>query len=80
MRPSHPGFNSEPLTAHCGALPLAHDRPALQSRRDHVKTLMGRYDLGAYGEAEAELDKVAPALRVHPFVLETRWRANQNAL
>jgi tetratricopeptide (TPR) repeat protein len=39
----------------------------------HLLAAPGWIDLGNHPEADAELDKFAPLLRVHPDVLRIRW-------
>src|SRR5581483_3147774 len=40
----------------------------------HLKAAEGWLELGNHLEAEAELENIAPALRVHPDVLSLRWQ------
>jgi hypothetical protein len=40
----------------------------------HLQAAQGWGELHAFGEAEAELDKIAASLRAHPKVLEVRWQ------
>lgn len=40
----------------------------------HLRAAEGWLELGNHLEADAELDCIAPALRVHPSVLELRWQ------
>jgi tetratricopeptide (TPR) repeat protein len=40
----------------------------------HLKAAEGWLELGSHKEAYLELEKVAARLRVHPYVLELRWR------
>jgi len=40
----------------------------------HLKAAQGWLELGNHIEADAELDEIAPALRIHPDVLEVRWQ------
>lgn len=39
----------------------------------HLRAAQGWLELGNLVEASAELDNIAPKLRVHPDVLEVRW-------
>ena len=39
----------------------------------HLQAAHGWLELGNPTEADAELDNIAPELRVHPDVLKTRW-------
>jgi predicted Zn-dependent protease len=40
----------------------------------HLKAADGWLELGNEVEANEELERIAPALRVHPIVLEMRWK------
>lgn len=40
----------------------------------HLRAAEGWLELGNHLEADAELDCIAPALRVYPSVLELRWQ------
>ena len=40
----------------------------------HLKAAEGWLELGNQPEANEELEKIAPELRVHPDVLEIRWQ------
>jgi tetratricopeptide (TPR) repeat protein len=39
----------------------------------HLSAAIGWLELGNWREADEELEKIAPALRVHPHVLEIGW-------
>lgn len=39
----------------------------------HLSTAQGWLELGNHLEANAELEEISPAMRVHPNVLEIRW-------
>jgi hypothetical protein len=39
----------------------------------HLSAAVGWIELGNWHEGEAELEKIAPALRAHPNVLQIRW-------
>lgn len=53
-------------------------RPLEQPDSSHVQAAKGWCELKSFDEAAAELDKVAPALRSHPLVLEARWQVCAN--
>ena len=68
--------------ATCVAVPLGQTTfrrdlrviPPLQSPDTlHLKAAQGWLELGNYIEANEELEKITPRLRVHPAVLEVRW-------
>ena len=40
----------------------------------HLKAAEGWFELGNHVEANEELEKITPTLRVHPDVLEIRWQ------
>jgi hypothetical protein len=40
----------------------------------HVRAAMGWLELGNHAEATEEFQQIAPALQVHPDVLEIRWQ------
>lgn len=40
----------------------------------HLRAAQGWLELGNHLETDAELDCIAPSLRVHPSVLELRWQ------
>lgn len=48
-----------------------------------IRAAQGWLELGNYHEANVELDKITPALKEHPAILELRWhiciKANQTA-
>jgi uncharacterized protein HemY len=44
------------------------------SGRPHLRAAEGWLELGNPHEASEELENIAPRLRVHPDVLEIRWR------
>jgi hypothetical protein len=47
----------------------------LTSQAQHcLNASKGWFELGNHIEANRELDKVAPALRIHPEILEMRWQ------
>ena len=47
--------------------------------RTHLQAAEGWLDLGNPGQANAELEKIAPANRAHPDVLLVRWRVYAKA-
>ena len=50
-------------------------RPLPDSDRRHFEAAQGWLVLGSFLEADAELDKITPEFRVHPYVLGLRWSA-----
>ncbi len=44
-----------------------------QSDRFHLEAAQGWVELGEWREANEELDRITPQLRVHPDVLCVRW-------
>ena len=38
-----------------------------------LSAAVGWYELGSLSDAKAELERIAPVLRLHPDVLEVRW-------
>jgi predicted Zn-dependent protease len=49
-------------------------KPLPPSARPHLLAAEGWLELGNHHEANEGLKKIAPRLRVHPDVLEIRWR------
>ncbi len=45
----------------------------------HLQAAEGWLELGDPREADAELDQIAPRLRIHPDVLELRWEVSAAA-
>jgi tetratricopeptide (TPR) repeat protein len=45
----------------------------------HLSAAVGWLELGNWREADEELEKIAPALRAHPDVLEIRWAIHAKA-
>ena len=54
-------------------------KPLSPADRTHLRAAEGWLDLGNHVEAIAELEKVAPANRAHPDVLQVRWRVYAKA-
>ena len=54
-------------------------KPLSPADRTHLQAADGWLDLGSHSEANAELEKVAPANRAHPDVLQVRWRVYAKA-
>jgi hypothetical protein len=48
--------------------------PMVPPDSHHLLAAQGWLELGNHGEASAELEKVTPRLRAHPYVLEVRWQ------
>jgi tetratricopeptide (TPR) repeat protein len=48
-------------------------KPLSPTDRTHLQAAEGWLDLGNHVEASAELEKIAPANRAHPDVLQVRW-------
>jgi tetratricopeptide (TPR) repeat protein len=48
-------------------------KPLSPDDRTHLQAAEGWLDLGNHVEANAELEKIAPANRAHPDVLQVRW-------
>jgi tetratricopeptide (TPR) repeat protein len=44
----------------------------------HLQAAKGWCELHAFSEANEELEKISPALRTHPSVLEVRWQLYAN--
>lgn len=44
----------------------------------HFQAAQGWCELHAFAEADADLDKIAASLRVHPKVLAVRWQIYAN--
>ena len=42
--------------------------------RFHLEAAEGWIGLGDYGSADDELEQISPATRLHPDVLQLRWR------
>ena len=49
-------------------------KPLPPTARRHLAAAEGWLELGNAHEANEELEKIAPRLRVHPDVLEIRWQ------
>jgi tetratricopeptide (TPR) repeat protein len=45
----------------------------------HLRAAIGWLELGSHLEADAELERIAPRLRIHPDVLEVRWQVYAKA-
>ena len=54
-------------------------KPLPPADRPHLQAAEGWVDLGNHVEANAELEKVAPANHAHPDVLQVRWRVYAKA-
>jgi tetratricopeptide (TPR) repeat protein len=54
-------------------------KPLEPPDRAHLEAAQAWLDLGNHLEADEELEKITPGLRVHPDVLEMRWRVYAKA-
>jgi len=52
---------------------LAAMKPIEPPDLHHLRAAMGWLELGNHREANEEFKQIAPALQVHPDVLEIRW-------
>ena len=54
-------------------------KPLEPPDRQHLEAAQGWLELGNHAEANEELERIAPRLRVHPDVLEVRWHLYAHA-
>ena len=65
-----------PQTISCDSLPV---KPLEPPDTFHLSAAIGWLGLGNWHEANEELEKITPALRIHPDVLEIRWLIHAKA-
>jgi hypothetical protein len=54
-------------------------KPLVPPDSVHLQAAQGWLDLGNHIEANEELERITPQLRVHPDVLQVRWRVYAKA-